>query len=399
MSQLVGLLSKLKESGAERIFYAPGEVGYAYDGDAKRPIGESVRATTIVEAIAEVLSYDELRDLPDNRPRIVRHEHAGEGYILEVVRQSSGVALGIRFAPARPVREPTFRDATRDSNKEAAPKLKELPRTLSRRFRPSANKLQALKAARRTVRVELDDEGNPIDPFANDPPARPPRVAPHEPAAEAKTASPVHTLDTKRVQRPVAGAAPSAERILQTMLGLDPLADLPRTGWVLRGVRPCESIADHSFGVAFLAMLFVDAIRAEGGAIDGERTLRMALVHDAAEARTGDVPMPNKTPRMTEALHELESTLVRELLPPGQHEVWADVEHGESLEARVVKAADKAQMMIKALAYERQKRGQLDEFWSNARNFDDRGVAVARELFAALAAAAGRELPAATESR
>ncbi len=107
-----------------------------------------------------------------------------------------------------------------------------------------------------------------------------------------------------------------AERILVTMLGIDPLADLPRTGWLMSGVRPCESIADHSFGVAFLAMLLVDALRAEGVTVDGERVLRMALVHDAAEARTGDVPMPNKTPRMTEALHELEETLVRELLPP-----------------------------------------------------------------------------------
>lgn len=184
-----------------------------------------------------------------------------------------------------------------------------------------------------------------------------------------------------------------AERILQTMLGIDPLADLPRTGWLLRGVRPCESIADHSFGVAFLAMLFVDAIRARGGTIDGERTLRMALVHDAAEAKTGDVPMPNKTPQMTAALRELEETLLRELLPSAAREAWAEAELGESLEARVVKAADKAQMMIKALSYERQRRGQLDEFWANAANFDDRGVDVARELFAALAEAGGRKLP------
>jgi putative hydrolase of HD superfamily len=187
-----------------------------------------------------------------------------------------------------------------------------------------------------------------------------------------------------------AGMTERAEEILATMLALDPLADLPRTGWLLRGVRPCESIADHSFGVAFLTMLFVDAIRAEGGTIDGERALRMALVHDAAEARTGDVPMPNKTPRMTEALHELEATLVATLLPAAQREAWTDAEHGDSLEVRVVKAADKAQMMIKALAYGRQGRGRLEDFWANPKNLDDRGVSVARELFAVLVAASQR---------
>jgi putative hydrolases of HD superfamily len=184
-----------------------------------------------------------------------------------------------------------------------------------------------------------------------------------------------------------------AERILETMFGLDPLADLPRTGWLMRGVRPCESIAEHSFGVALLAMLLVDAVRAEGAAVDGERVLRMALVHDAAEARTGDVPMPSKTPRMTEALHELEAELVRELLPAEALAAWTEAERGDSLEARLVKAADKAHLMIKAVVYERQGRGQLDELWSNPKNFDDRGVAVAREVFAALAEATGRQLP------
>jgi putative hydrolase of HD superfamily len=397
LSQLVPLLTKLKESGAERIFLAPGEVGYAFTGEARRPIdGGELEASMLLEAIAEVLSHDELRDLPGNRPRIVRHEHGGEDYVLEIVRQSGGIGLGIRYASVRPVRTPTFRDApSRDSVRESPKESKEpppaevpveKPRTMSRR------KMPAVRTDKRTIRIELDDEGNPVDSVAVDLEPAPPPLTPAERKAAAKPPAGLHAIETKRLQRPIpsgpsepeplrvepsmateseTAAGSRAERILQTMLGLDPLADLPRTGWLMRGVRPCESIADHSFGVTFLAM----------------------LVHDAAEARTGDVPMPNKTALMSEALHALESTLIAELLPPRQQAEWNDVDAGESLEARVVKAADKAQMMIKALAYERQKRGQLDEFWSNPANFDDRGVAVARELFAALAASAGRELP------
>jgi putative hydrolase of HD superfamily len=190
-----------------------------------------------------------------------------------------------------------------------------------------------------------------------------------------------------------------ADLILDTLVGLDPMADLPRTGWLLRGVRPCESIADHSYGVALVTMLLTDALRAEGHAIDGERALRMALVHDAPEARTGDVPMPSKTARVDAALGELEASLVEALLPAPQRADWRAMESGEGIEARVVKAADKIQMMIKALIYERQRRGDLSEFWVNPKNFDDRGLPLAREVFDAIAARAGRSVPRTEVSR
>jgi putative hydrolase of HD superfamily len=190
--------------------------------------------------------------------------------------------------------------------------------------------------------------------------------------------------------------ADTEDRIIDTVLGLDPLADLPRTGWLLRGVRPCESIADHTFGVALVAVLLTDALRAQGQSVDGERVLRMAFVHDAPEARTGDVPLPSKTAEAQQALAEMEGRLARELLPAALAEAWGEAEQGATLEARIVKAADKLQMMIKVLAYERQGRGHLDEFWENPANFREMGLALAARVYDRICARAGRTRPART---
>ena len=175
-----------------------------------------------------------------------------------------------------------------------------------------------------------------------------------------------------------------AARIVDTLIGLDPMSDLPRTGWLLRGIRPCESIADHSYGVAVTVMLLCDALRAAGVEVDGERALRLALVHDVPEAKTGDIPMPQKTAALGEALGELEAKIARSLLPDPS--LFVEAAASISLEARLVKAADKIQMMTKALLYERQGRGDLHEFWANERNFGARGFEIAEEIFALLKA-------------
>lgn len=145
---------------------------------------------------------------------------------------------------------------------------------------------------------------------------------------------------------------------------LDRLAALPRTGWLLRGVTDPESVAEHSLGVAVVASLLVDDLRERGVAVDGEKVLRMALVHDAAEVFTGDIPMPAKTPELKAALVRAEDGLLASVLTPAQLALWREAEAGATLEARVIKAADKLQMTIKALTYVQQGRGRLDEFFA-----------------------------------
>lgn len=189
---------------------------------------------------------------------------------------------------------------------------------------------------------------------------------------------------------PEPGASP-ALRAIELVQFLDRLAALPRTGWLLRGVVDPESIAEHTYGVCVVATLLVDDLRARGMTVDGERVLRMALVHDAAEAFTGDIPMPAKTQALDVALEQAEAMLLERVLPDKELALWREAEAGQTLEARIVKASDKVQMLIKCLTYEQQRRGRLDEFWKSTKNRRHMDLDFARELFAELERLAGVE--------
>ena len=74
--------------------------------------------------------------------------------------------------------------------------------------------------------------------------------------------------------------------MLSTLIELQRLKRLDRTGWTLRGLpNGTESVAAHSFGVSVTAMLLADRCVAQGVAVNVEKVLRMALLHDWAETR------------------------------------------------------------------------------------------------------------------
>ena len=62
-----------------------------------------------------------------------------------------------------------------------------------------------------------------------------------------------------------------------------------RTGWVQRGVVGAESVAAHSHGVAFVALLLLELIPER---LDRAKVLALAILHDLPEALTTDIPAP-----------------------------------------------------------------------------------------------------------
>ena len=153
---------------------------------------------------------------------------------------------------------------------------------------------------------------------------------------------------------------------------------LDRTGWVLRGLAPgAESVAAHSYGVALTAMLLADEVRARGVDVDVERVLRIALLHDLAEVRTGDMPRTMAEYYGAEARRKAERAAfddtVRALGAAARERyktLHDEYEGRASLEARLVKAADVIDLLAQALVFERAGSRGLDEFWEGAGGRD-----------------------------
>jgi putative hydrolase of HD superfamily len=154
-------------------------------------------------------------------------------------------------------------------------------------------------------------------------------------------------------------------------------------------------VAAHSYGVALAAMMLADECAARGVELNVERVLRLALLHDLAEARTGDMPRTVADYYGREARKRAERAAFDDVMRGAgaghaerYRELHEDYEERASLEARLVKAADVVDLLAQALTFERAGARGLEEFWEGAegRDFGLEGASreVVREAVAAL---------------
>jgi putative hydrolase of HD superfamily len=166
----------------------------------------------------------------------------------------------------------------------------------------------------------------------------------------------------------------SAREILSYCRRLGRLKNTPRSGWRLRGIRDCESVADHAYRATALVMVLADWMVAAGADVDAARALRMAQIHEIGEAIIGDIPQSADSPLSAGLKHTAESAAVGTLTAPlgdvgrEYRRLWEEFEAGETVEARLVRAADKLEMLIQAREYEQVGFRCLEEFWAHAAN-------------------------------
>jgi putative hydrolase of HD superfamily len=182
------------------------------------------------------------------------------------------------------------------------------------------------------------------------------------------------------------------ENLLELLLELQTLDRVQRSGFVLRGVADPESVTEHSWHVAFLVWALGERVPG----VDAARALEIALVHDLAELRVGDLPRTAGRYFPAGAKNAAETAAMADILAPlpeRARRLYADYQEGASLEARLVKACDKLQLMLKVAVYESWGSGGLAEFWDNPDNFPPAGIEVVDALVVELRARRGRGSP------
>jgi putative hydrolase of HD superfamily len=133
--------------------------------------------------------------------------------------------------------------------------------------------------------------------------------------------------------------------VLDFLMAAERLKDTLRTGHT-RGGRQ-ESTAEHTWRLCLMALVLGEAMPG----VDASRLMRICLVHDLAEAITGDLPAP--APREAgakEARERAAMAVLTGMLPePSRAAIlalWEEYEAGTTREGRLAKGLDKLETIL-----------------------------------------------------
>ncbi len=142
--------------------------------------------------------------------------------------------------------------------------------------------------------------------------------------------------------------------LLGTLRLVESLKRLKRQGWLVAGIPSgeCESVADHSYGAALIALL-----TAERAGADPTRVALMLLLHDLPEALVGDLTPGDGVAREEKYRRERDAlTAILAPLPASQRralvELWEEFDRGSTRDARCAREIDVFERVFQALFYE-----------------------------------------------
>jgi len=145
--------------------------------------------------------------------------------------------------------------------------------------------------------------------------------------------------------------------VLELLLKAGELKCLKRTGWVERGVTDPESVSDHIFMTSLIALVL-----GSEEDVDLCKVLKMTLLHDLQEATCGDITPASP---LIERKYEIEKEAIESILfkmPQEYLDLWQEYIQQDSKEAKLAHEADRLEMLLQALTYEKEGYDLTDFF-------------------------------------
>lgn len=124
-----------------------------------------------------------------------------------------------------------------------------------------------------------------------------------------------------------------------------------RTGWVMRGVHNPESVADHMYRMSLMSMI----ASFSNGALDTNKCIKLALIHDLAEAKVGDITPhcgvsdDDKYKLELGTMEQIQQLLGSSMGGDEIIALWKEYEEGTTEEAKLLKDLDKIEMIPRTL--------------------------------------------------
>ncbi|EKV12344.1 HD family hydrolase, putative [Penicillium digitatum] len=151
---------------------------------------------------------------------------------------------------------------------------------------------------------------------------------------------------------------------------IERLKTTKREGWRRFGIDNGESISDHMYRMSIMTMMAPPSLAAK---INIPRCIKMALIHDMAEALVGDITpvdgitKAEKARREASVMDYITTTLLGKVpggaLSGGEiKEIFEEYEADKSDEAHFVHDIDKMELLLQMVEYERLHKIDLTEF-------------------------------------
>ena len=150
-------------------------------------------------------------------------------------------------------------------------------------------------------------------------------------------------------------------KLVDFFLTAGKLKTTERFGWTKYKIAP-ESVADHSWRTALIAYVLAKRLK-----LDDSKAVKMALVHDLAEVKTGDIPR-NKVGASEKERLETNAlkTILADINRSDANEIsdlCSEYMERKTKAAKLVRDADNLDMILQALEYEKSDKIKLDEFF------------------------------------